>query len=330
MNATPTSLIRHSRRQVVQTITQTSSQQADPSTVVENQTLTSFLPPPPPTAAPNSDEDDNNTDVGAVAGGVVGGVVGLALIIAVVTFFIYRWRRNRNKRALDDLYAETGVGGGGTDRHARLRGMQATVGDPSATWNSNSAIPAQSDMYSQSMATPEDHEPMTYAAPIHVSSQALQGPPTFTSDPYTGMYESQVPPAQLQHNDIITDTASTQGMREGQNQTDHSTRAENAVENTTPQVPSTQGTENANDQGTQRKGLLVVQPGSMSAGNSNIMSSTDSAEPLLIKTHSLNRNASQDLEKSPSSAYMWLPRHKIHGASPVGYTPSDASPYPST
>ena len=78
--------MKYSRRQVVETITQTRSQQADPSTVVENQTLTSFLPPPPPTTAPNPRPEQKHTDTGAVAGGVVGGVVGLALIIAAVCF----------------------------------------------------------------------------------------------------------------------------------------------------------------------------------------------------------------------------------------------------
>ena len=278
MNETPTNAMKYSRRQVVETITQTRSQQADPSTVVENQTLTSFLPPPPPTTAPNPRPEQKHTDTGAVAGGVVGGVVGLALIIAAVCFLLFRWRRNRNKRALDDMYAETGVGGGGTDRHARMRGTQPIVSDHASTWNSNASIPADPEMYPQTMGLEADQEPLTYAAPIH------------------------------SHPDQITDN----------------------VENTThADFPAyVHEAENGVQQDSHVDEIAPRQPDSLAPEESTRMPSTGLGEPLLIKTGSLNRNASQDIEKSPSSAFMWLPRHKVYGASPAGYTPSDASPYP--
>lgn len=280
MNAAPTSAMKHSRRQVVQTITQTKSQQADPSTVVENQTLTSFLPPPPPTPVPNPQSNQKHTDVGAVAGGVVGGVVGLALIIAAACFLLYRWRRNRNKRALDDIYAETGMGGGGVDRHARMRGTQPVMNEPPTTWSSNGSIPVEPEAYPQSMEPRADEEPVTYVAPIHA-------------------YHNQ---------------------------------ADNGVENTTPANLPTyvhQAEPDAN-QDSHIQGITSIPPKPVDAEGSNVSGNDGLGEPLLIKTASLNRNASQDLEKSPSSAFMWLPRHKIYGgASPAGYAPSDTSPYPS-
>jgi len=278
MNAKPTNAMKHSRRQVVETITQTKSHQADPSTVVENQTRTTFLPPPPPTPAPNPHPEQKHTNTGAVAGGVVGGVVGLALIIAAVCVLLFRRRRNRNKRALDDIYAETGVGGGGTDRHARMRGTQPAVNDIPTTWSANTTIPSQPEMYPQSLGPEADQEPLKFVTPIH-------------------SYPEQ---------------------------------AANNVENTTPaHLPTyVHEAENGVMQDSHMEGITTTQPGSFIPEESTAMPSTGLGEPLLIKTGSLNRNTSQDLEKSPSSAFMWLPRHKIYGASSAGYTPSDASPYP--
>ena len=96
------------------------------SEVVTRQVSSTVAAPGPPSSPPNSGPgqqvvEKHHTNTGAVAGGVVGGVVGAALL-ALIAFLIWRKRRNsRTTRRLDEMFAESGVGGGGVDRRTRAR-----------------------------------------------------------------------------------------------------------------------------------------------------------------------------------------------------------------
>ena len=129
------------RKDATTVVKQTKSIQGPDKTVVVNQTSTSYATPSnlPSTHPSVNESDDSGTPAGPVAGGVVGGVVGLALLLAAAWFLYQHIKKKRNTRALDDMYAETGMGGGGVDRNARIRGNQDTM-PVSHSWETGAPV----------------------------------------------------------------------------------------------------------------------------------------------------------------------------------------------
>lgn len=346
---TPTPAMSHlmPRQEVTTVVSHTSSVEAPGRTVTLERTSTSYAPPPPQTNSPEPEKNDSSTPAGPVAGGVVGGVVGLALILGVLWYLIHRIRRNRATRALDDMYAETGMGGGGVDRHARTRANNPATMPLSSSWDSGTPIHMEQDMYDAPMAVPTDPTQTAFAAPIH--SQARQDSldaPGFITHPleadvpwqthiipedpsvsvaHQAPHESYVPEALRVTNaglEPTTPPSMPAYAQEAEQAVEENPRMGTLISERT-QPPGT---------GTQvNPTLLTVRPDNSTSPSGTIPPGTSHSGTALqstpaelsVNTNHLERNASlAEDERSPLSMYMWLPSHKVAGITSPSQTAS--------
>lgn len=299
------------RKDVTTVVKQTKSVHGPDNTVVVNQTSTSYASPTNlPSNNPTVNESsDSGTPAGPVAGGVVGGVVGLALLIAA-TWFIYRHiKKKRNTRALDDMYAETGMGGGGVDRNARMRGNQGMM-PASNSWETGAPIHTEEDLYHAPAVTQQDVSQTAFASPVHANQLNTEpGKPTAVSIPPSTSVaeipqdaqslpqETSMPTENYVYEPvkaysagsvpenmyIITDGPSSvmpAYVQEAEQAVDENPQSGTVVSETTnPPTMSRQA------------------PGSLSVNTSHLEGQTHVTED----------------DKSPLSMYMWLPSHKVAG-----------------
>lgn len=183
--ATATAATRsHRRRQnstVKSTVYKTSS--VDNSRVVTHRVsstvVTNGAPKPAPTS--NTEVKDSGTNKGAVAGGVVGGVVGAALL-ALLAFLLWRRRRNsRTTRKLDEVFAESGVGGGGVDRRTRARAERDAWADPTYPPGTVSHATPVTSVVSIQQSPEAWQQQSIYQAPPRSSTDGLLASPSFSS-----------------------------------------------------------------------------------------------------------------------------------------------------
>lgn len=298
------------RKDITTVVKQTKSIHGPDNTVVVNQTSTSYASPTNlPTNNPSVNEsDDSSTPAGPVAGGVVGGVVGLALLIAAAWFVYQHIKKKRNTRALDDMYAETGMGGGGVDRNARMRGNQGMM-PVSNSWETGAPIHTEEDLYHAPAAMPQDVSQTAFASPVHANQLKTEpGKPTVVSVPPTSVseipreaqtlpQETSMPEENYVYEPVHTHSASAMPenmyittdepasvmpayVQEAEQAVDENLQSGTVVSETTnPPTVSRQA------------------PGSLSLNTSHLEGQT---------------NVTED-DKSPLSMYMWLPSHKVAG-----------------
>lgn len=277
------------RKDATTVVKQTKSIQGPDKTVVVNQTSTSYATPSnlPSTHPSVNESNDSGTPAGPVAGGVVGGVVGLALLLAASWLLYQHIKKKRNTRALDDMYAETGMGGGGVDRNARMRGNQDTM-PVSHSWETGAPIHTEEDLYYAPSAVPQDVSQTAFASPVHANQLNTDtGKPTVVSlPPSASMYEAvQTHSASAMPEDMYINADEPSSVMPAYVQ-----EAEQAVEEN-PQR-SNLVSETTNQPTTSR-----LAPGSLSVNTSHLEGQT---------------NLTED-DKSPLSMYMWLPSHKVAG-----------------
>lgn len=319
---TASGMQRVRRDEVVTVVSQTRSVQGPDNTVVVSQTSTTYAPRPSPTQNPSENEtkDDSDTPAGPVAGGVVGGVVGLALILAVAWFIYRRIKKNRATRALDDMYAETGMGGGGVDRHTRMRPAQTDMMPISSSWESDARTPAAASTAALGMPVNGYDSPIpvqrdssrsaaAYALPGRLREQPVQEALSFTpADAERQGSATNIGLKEQSHPDGFVFDQQTFRVTNAEPEQDQEQETPSAHE-----IPLyAQEAEQAAQQNPQ-SGTLVSE---VTRSPTDLEQATD---PLYVNTSHLEQSGTVlDDERSPMSMYMWLPRHKLAGITSPG------------